>query len=46
MEYTLAADVPEAQAKTAGMDLHWLIVSYSRTPAPDLGGLTFKGEES
>ena len=46
VEFTLGADVPEAQEKTAGMDLHWLIVSYSRTPAPDLGGFAFRGEES
>ena len=46
VEFNLLADVPEALEKTAGMDLHWLIAAYSRTPVPDLGGLSFKGEEN
>ena len=41
VEYTLAADVPAAQEKTAGMDLHWLIVAYSEIPAPDLSAFRY-----
>ena len=41
MEFTLAADVPEAQEKTAGTDLLWLLAAYTDLPAPDLSGFRF-----
>ncbi len=41
VEFTLGADVPEAQEKTAGTDLLWLLAAYTDLPAPDLGGFRF-----